>query len=181
MGARRRHRRARWLGVGLIVGMLAVLVVLSGTAFGGKRANVTITLDTLPIANGFALDLGIQKGFFDKQGIEIKKQVFQSGNDIVVALANHNGDVGYIGYVPAMIGRTQGIPFTVISASDVEGTSEADNWQNIMVRASSRRSTAMSAASRPWTRQVSLRKSAFLYVSGPGAAIYSGGVSPHIW
>jgi NitT/TauT family transport system substrate-binding protein len=137
MGARRRHRRARWLGVGLIVGMLAVLVVLSGTAFGGKRANVTITLDTLPIANGFALDLGIQKGFFDKQGIEIKKQVFQSGNDIVVALANHNGDVGYIGYVPAMIGRTQGIPFTVISASDVEGTSEADNWQNIMVRGSS--------------------------------------------
>ncbi len=137
MGTRRRHRRARLLVVALVIGMLVTLAVLGGTASGARKANVTITLDTLPIANGFALDLGIQKGFFDKQGIDIKKQVFQSGNDIVVALANHTGDIGYIGYVPAMIGRTQGIPFTVIAASDDEGASEADNWQNIMVRSGS--------------------------------------------
>src|ERR1041385_864429 len=36
-----------------------------------------------------------------------------------------------------MIGRTQGIKFTVVAASDDEGTSVADNWQNIMVKGSS--------------------------------------------
>ena len=46
-------------------------------------------------------------------------------------MANNSGDVGY---VPAMIGRTQGIPVTVIVASDAENTSEADNWQNILVK-----------------------------------------------
>ena len=83
------------------------------------------------------LDLGIQKGFFASRGIEIKKQVLQSGNDIVLALANNNGDIGYLGYVPMFIARTQGIKFALISASEVEGTSADDNWQNIMVKGSS--------------------------------------------
>jgi len=128
--------RRRLIGV-------AVLSALALVLFGGSAASAparpltTINLDTLNIANGYPLDLGIQKGFFSKRGIEIKKTVLQSGNDIVLALANNNGDIGYLGYVPAMIGRTQGIKFQIIAASDVEGTSEADNWQNIMVKGNS--------------------------------------------
>jgi NitT/TauT family transport system substrate-binding protein len=123
---------------------VAVLSALSLVLFGGSAASspgrtklTTIDLDTLPIANGFPLDLGIQKGFFAKHGIEINKKVLQSGNDIVLAMANGQGDIGYIGYVPAIIARTQGIKFQVVAASDVEGTSVNDNWQNIMVKGSS--------------------------------------------
>ena len=83
------------------------------------------------------LDLGIQKGFFAAQGLEIKKVYGTSGNDIVLKMANNQGDIGYIGYVPAILARTQGIPMTVIAASETEGTSEADNWQNIVVDGSS--------------------------------------------
>jgi ABC-type nitrate/sulfonate/bicarbonate transport system substrate-binding protein len=36
-----------------------------------------------------------------------------------------------------MIARTGGIPFTLVAASEVEGTSTDDNWQNILVRGSS--------------------------------------------
>src|SRR5205823_13185472 len=68
---------------------------------------------------------------------EIHKTVLQSGNDVVLSLANGDGDIGYLGYVPAMIGRVQGIKFQMISASEVEGTSVDDNWQNIMVKGSS--------------------------------------------
>jgi NitT/TauT family transport system substrate-binding protein len=119
--------------------VLVVLAALGGSASGAPRkaALTTITIDTLPIANGLPLDLGIAKGFFSKRGIEIKKQVLQSGNDIILALANHNGDIGYVGYVPMMIGRTQGIPMTLVAASEVEGTSTSDNWQNILVKGSS--------------------------------------------
>jgi len=98
---------------------------------------VTITVNTLPIANALPMDLGIKKGFFSEQGIEINKKTLQSGNDIILALQNSSGEIGYVGWVPAMIARTQGIPVTAIAASEVEGTSEADNWQNILVKGSS--------------------------------------------
>jgi NitT/TauT family transport system substrate-binding protein len=131
----RLHRRL----VLAAVSVLALLAILGGSASGApaKVTLTTITVDTLPIANGFPLDLGIAKGFFSQRGIEIKKQTLQSGNDIVLALANHNGDIGYLGYVPMMIARTQGIPLTLVAASEVEGTSAADNWQNILVKGNS--------------------------------------------
>src|SRR2546430_4616466 len=116
---------------------VVVLALFAGAAASRTKDNVTVTVDTLPIANGLPLDLGIAKGFFDKQGITIKKVTFQSGNDIVLALSNNNGDVGYLGYVPMMIARTSGIPFTLVAASEVEGTSVDDNWQNILVKGSS--------------------------------------------
>jgi NitT/TauT family transport system substrate-binding protein len=83
------------------------------------------------------MDLGIKKGFFSAQGIEINKRTLQSGNDVVLALANNNGDIGYLGFVPMMIARTQGIQLTTVAASEVEGTNETDNWQNILVKGSS--------------------------------------------
>src|SRR5215831_4660261 len=124
-----------------VVGAAVLLLGLIGSAAGSPNAKhrklTTINLDTLPIANGFALDIGIAQGFFAKHGIEIHKTVFQSGNDIVLAMANHNGDVGYIGWVPAIIARSQGIPVVTVSASDDEATSIDDNWQNVMVKGSS--------------------------------------------
>ena len=87
--------------------------------------------------NALPLDLGIKKGFFSEQGIEINKRTLQSGNDVVLALQNSNGEIGYLGWVPMFIARTQGIALTAVAASEVEGTSEADNWQNILVKGSS--------------------------------------------
>src|SRR5262245_40139667 len=133
-------RKAWALRVGTLVGACALLLLaLGGTASSApKRMTVTtINLDTLPIANGLPLDLGIAKGFFAAQGLEIKKTTFASGNDIVLAMANNQGDIGYIGWVPAILARTQGIDFTAVSASDNEGTSIADNWQNVVVKGDS--------------------------------------------
>ncbi|HYK07590.1 MAG TPA: ABC transporter substrate-binding protein [Gaiellaceae bacterium] len=135
----RGDQRARLCGVA-IAGVLAVLVVFGATAASapaGRQATVTITVNTLPIANALPLDLGIKKGFFAEQGIEITKRTLQSGNDVVLALQNDTGEIGYLGWVPAMIARTQGIGLTGVAASEVEGTSESDNWQNILVKGSS--------------------------------------------
>ena len=138
----KRSGMIRRAGLGLaLVAAAALLLSLVGPAAGSPtkthRKMAVISLDGLPIANGFPLDIGIQQGFFAKRGIEIKKTVFQSGNDIVLAMANHNGDIGYIGWVPAIIARSQGIPVVTVSASDNEATSIDDNWQNVMVKGSS--------------------------------------------
>ena len=128
-----------WTRAALAGAALTALALLSGVASAGpQRAMLTtVTVDTLPIANALPMTLGINKGFFAKHGIEIKTQTLQSGNDIVLALANHNGDVGFVGYTPMMIARTSGIPLTLVAASDVEGTSDSDNWQNVLVKGSS--------------------------------------------
>jgi NitT/TauT family transport system substrate-binding protein len=130
----RRHKLAAGL-----VGGVAALTLFSGTAASAPQRQqlTTVTLDTLPIANGLPLTLGINKGFFAAQGLEIKSTTLQSGNDIVLAMANNQANIGYVGYVPAMIARTTGIPVTIIAASEVEGTSPADNWQDILVKGSS--------------------------------------------
>ena len=127
------------LGIATAVGTLAALAVFGGpaTSSPGRTHATEVRVVTLPIANGFPLDLGIKKGFFAQQGIEIKKTTLQSGNDVVLALANGNGDIGYLGFVPMFIAVTSGIPLTLASASEVEGTSAADNWQNILVKGSS--------------------------------------------
>ena len=131
--------QARLLRVS-VVGLLAVVVAFGATAASAPakpQATVTITVNTLPIANALPMDLGIKKGFFTEQGIEINKRTLQSGNDVVLALQNSNGEIGYLGWVPMFIARTQGIALTAVAASEVEGTSEADNWQNILVKGSS--------------------------------------------
>ena len=138
-------RVARGSGRRLFVAALAVVTAV--TVFGGATASArptagerqlaTVTVATLPIANALPMDLGIKKGFFSAQGIEINKRTLQSGNDVVLALANNNGDIGYLGFVPMMIARTQGIQLTTVAASEVEGTNETDNWQNILVKGSS--------------------------------------------
>ena len=132
------HRALRRLGVGTATGAIVVLAVFGGSAASapGRASATEVRVVTLPIANGFPLDLGIKKGFFAQQGIEVKKTTLQSGNDVVLALANGNGDIGYLGFVPMYIAVTSGIPLTLASASEVEGTSAADNWQNILAKGS---------------------------------------------
>jgi NitT/TauT family transport system substrate-binding protein len=137
------------LGSALLAVVVAAATVFSGAAASSpNRKLATITVDTLPIANALPLDLGIKKGFFQAQGLDINKRTLQSGNDVVLAIANHNGEVGYLGWVPMMIARTTGIKLTAVAASEVEGTSVADNWQNILVKGSSSIRTAKDLAGK---------------------------------
>ena len=131
----------RRLGVATLAVGVAALAVFGGAAasapYRGHAPAAEVRVVTLPIANGLPLDLGIRKGFFAQQGIEIKKTTLQSGNDVVLAMANNNGDIGYLGFVPMFIAVTSNIPMTLAAASEVEGTSAADNWQNILVKGNS--------------------------------------------
>lgn len=148
----RRPRRQTCVLVTALIGATIVSATFSGAAASAPRTThrslATITVDTLPIANALPMDLGIKKGFFTAQGIDINKRTLQSGNDVVLALANKNGEIGYLGYVPMMIARTQGIQLQAVANSEVEGTSQADNWQNILVKGSSSIRTASDLSSK---------------------------------
>jgi NitT/TauT family transport system substrate-binding protein len=152
MTRRLRHRGAHRLGVATVAAAIVALAVFGSTAasapYRGHAPAAEVRVVTLPIANGLPLDLGIRKGFFAQQGIEIKKTTLQSGNDVVLALANNNGDIGYLGFVPMFIAVTSNIQMTLAAASEVEGTSAADNWQNILVKGNSSIRTARDLAGK---------------------------------
>jgi NitT/TauT family transport system substrate-binding protein len=152
MASRMRHRRAGALGVAIVAGATAALAIFGGTAASapnrGQAEATELRLLTLPIANALPLDLGVKKGFFSQVGITFKKTTLQSGNDVVLNMANNNGDIAYAGFVPMMIGSTNNIPLTLVAASEVEGTSAADNWQNILVKGSSSIRTARDLAGK---------------------------------
>src|SRR6188472_2501709 len=140
MKSKRARQRGRAVVAGCAILLVAALFAGGATGAPGKSqaaTPVSLTVGVLPIANTLPLDLGIKKGFFEQQGIEIKKITAQSGNDIMLGLANSNMDVGFAGWVPAMIARTSGIPISVVALSEVESTDQASNWQNILVKGSS--------------------------------------------
>jgi NitT/TauT family transport system substrate-binding protein len=135
---RRGHAGGRALALAASAAATAALIAAATAAAVVQRTALDpVTVTIIPISNTRPLDVGIKKGFFEQQNIEIKKVVLQSGNDIVLALANSKTDIGFAGWVPAMIARTQGVPITTVATSEVEGTSLADNWQNIIVKGSS--------------------------------------------
>ena len=137
MSGAARVRRARVVFLVSVAGAIGALAVFGGTAASAPVQTTEVRVVTLPIANGFPLDIGIRRGFFAQQGIEIKKTTLQSGNDVVLAMANNNGDIGYLGFVPMFIAVTNNIQMTLVAASEVEGVGQADNWQNILVKGSS--------------------------------------------
>ena len=135
---RRPHRRHGIL-LAIVAAALVTALLAGGAAATSSRSNagIPISVNIIPIANTLPLDIGIKQGFFEKQGLDVKKVVLQSGNDIMLALANNQGQIGFAGWVPAMIGRTSGIAITAVATSEVEGTNATDNWQNVMVKGSS--------------------------------------------
>ena len=133
----RRHRGRGTRLVALATVLAGVVALIASTAASARSQDTTITVETLPIANALPLTLGVNKGFFAKYGITIKTQTLASGNDIALALSNHNGDIGYFGYVPMMIADITLAHFTLVAASEVEGASVDDNWQNIVVKGNS--------------------------------------------
>ena len=64
-------------------------------------------------------------------------------------MANNNGDIGYLGFVPMFIAVTNNIQMTLVAASEVEGVGQADNWQNILVKGNSSIRTSRDLAGRP--------------------------------
>jgi ABC-type nitrate/sulfonate/bicarbonate transport system substrate-binding protein len=117
-----------------VAAAIVALAVFGGAAASAPVQTTEVRVVTLPIANGFPLDLGIRKGFFAQERIEIKKTTLQSGNDVVLAMANNNGDIGYLGFVPMFIAVTNNIPMTLVAASEWKesaGRHWRTSWQAI--------------------------------------------------
>jgi NitT/TauT family transport system substrate-binding protein len=134
-------RRRAWLSLG-VAAVLALAAGCGGSeesaSGGGEGKPTTVTVGTLPISNAAPLYLGAKKGFFREEGIEVKPEMAQSGNELITGALS--GSYGFIfaGYIPTIVARSKGLPITIVSASDIGAKTAAKEWTVLLVKPDSR-------------------------------------------
>jgi NitT/TauT family transport system substrate-binding protein len=100
---------------------------------GGESQAVTrVTVGTLPIANAAPMYLGMKRGFFREEGLEIEPQVAQSGNELITTLLSGDAEFAFLGYTPVIVARSRGLPATAVVNADNGAATEAEEWQLIL-------------------------------------------------
>ena len=86
----------------------------STTTEEGKTT--TISVGVIPIIDVAPLYLGIQKGFFDSRGLEVKPVPAQGGAAIVPAVMTGSQQFGFSNVVSLLTAREKGIPVVSVAA-----------------------------------------------------------------
>jgi NitT/TauT family transport system substrate-binding protein len=91
-----------------------------------------VTVGTLPIANAAPMYLGIEKGFFKEERIEIEPQMAQSGNELITSLVGGDSQFAFLGYVPVIVGKSRNLPVKVVANADNGADTVDKEWQLIL-------------------------------------------------
>ena len=100
---------------------------------GGGSEQTKVKVGVLPISNVAPLYLGIEKGFFRDEKLEIEPAPAQSGNEIVTAMVSGDLQFAFLGYVPAASARGQGLPLKLIANADNGAKTAEKEWTQLMV------------------------------------------------
>jgi NitT/TauT family transport system substrate-binding protein len=101
---------------------------------GSSSGGVTkITVGTLPIANAAPMYLGMKKGFFKAEKLEIKPQVGEGGAALMPPLLQGDSQFAFVGVVPAITAVAKKLPVKIVTASDDAAATEPKDWQTLVV------------------------------------------------
>ncbi|TDL75790.1 ABC transporter substrate-binding protein [Rhodococcus qingshengii] len=83
-----------------------------------KDEKVTLTIGDISAAEMIApMDIAIEKGFFEEEGIIIEKKVFANGPTLMMSMANGDVDVAVkTGYTPMLQAASQGADIMIVAS-----------------------------------------------------------------
>lgn len=99
---------------------ILIAVILIATSCTEERT--VIKLGYAPIADVAQIYVGIEKGYFEEQGISIQFENLGSGAKILEALGSGSINVGLSSYVPIVYAKSAGIDIKIITGGAVEDT-----------------------------------------------------------
>ena len=133
----RRWRMRALLGALVLTGMLIAGCggdeESSGEGSSSPNQTTKVRVGMLPISNAAPLYLGVKKGFFKEEGLDVEPVLGQSGNEIITALVSDDFDFGFIGFVPGMAAVSKGLPLKIIASGDTGAKSADKEWTQIVV------------------------------------------------
>jgi NitT/TauT family transport system substrate-binding protein len=129
--------RLRWIAA--LAAALAVAAVGCGddddapAGGGGSGEVTTVTVGTLPIANAAPMYLGMEKGFFEAEGLKLKPQVGEGGAALIPGLVSGDAQFAFVGVIPAITAVAQNVPIKIVTSSDDAAATEEEDWQTLVV------------------------------------------------
>ena len=123
----------------IVIGVLVVALAVAGcgddddSSGGGGDGPTTVTVGTLPIANAAPMYLGMEKGFFEAEHLEIKPQVGEGGAALMPMLLSDDAQFAFVGVIPAITAVAKDLPIKVVTSSDDAAETEEEDWQTLVV------------------------------------------------
>jgi NitT/TauT family transport system substrate-binding protein len=105
----------------------------AGGGDGESSGPTTITVGTLPIANAAPMYLGMEKGFFEEENLEIEPQVGEGGAALIPSLVSGDAQFAFVGVIPAITAVAQNVPIRIVTSSDDAAATEEEDWQTLVV------------------------------------------------
>jgi NitT/TauT family transport system substrate-binding protein len=99
------------------------LVALTLAACGGGTAasdgdkTVTLRVAVIPTVTKAPMYLGIEKGFFEDEGLKVEPEVVQNGAAVTAAVASGGAELGSSALVPTVVAVAKGVPVKIVTTA----------------------------------------------------------------
>jgi NitT/TauT family transport system substrate-binding protein len=123
--------------------LIAVLVLLAagcgddggggGGGGGGEQEAVTLKVGVIPIADVAPLYLGMDKGFFEDEGLTIEPKLAEGGAAIVPSVVSGDYQIGFSNTTSLIIAASKNLPVQIISQGVLGGETPAQAWDGVIV------------------------------------------------
>jgi ABC-type nitrate/sulfonate/bicarbonate transport system substrate-binding protein len=137
----RRRRSAFALLVALVAAALTLAACGgdddSGGGGGGSSSEAAkpanLTVGVIPIADVAPLYVGIKKGFFKEQNLNITPKLAEGGAAITPAVLSGDFQIGFSNNVSLLIAASKDLPVQMISQGVLGGKDKSEAWADLLV------------------------------------------------
>src|SRR4051794_6802101 len=126
----------RTLAAALSAALVTATVACSGDSDADSDAGTATRLDVgvVTVIDVAPLYLGIEKGFFSRQRLEVTPKPRQGGSLIVAAVVSGSQHIGFSNNTSLLIGASRGLPLRIVAAGN---QAAAGDYAAIFTRAGS--------------------------------------------
>ena len=116
------------------LGLFTFIALVTASLSASGQQLTKVKVGVLPSVNSAPFFLGIKKGFFKEEGLEVDPQIMQGGSELTIALMSGATQFSHIGSVNAVIARAKGLPIKVIAFYLKEQNTFDRTYMRIVVR-----------------------------------------------
>ncbi|PUB24974.1 NitT/TauT family transport system substrate-binding protein [Promicromonospora sp. AC04] len=93
----------------------------------------TVTVGVIPIVDVAPIYLGVQEGFFEDQGLEVKLELAQGGAAIVPAVVSGEYQFGFSNVTSLLVASSQGLPLKAVAPGNFTTGTPGEDFGAVVV------------------------------------------------